>query len=125
MCSSARPAPTRPSHRLFRLASSLASASMIAACAPTVVSVAGDPPRLTVPSDAAEACALTTLEGEALADLSVAYRMRGVDVRECDGRRRLAVAAMIEEHRLEDAWKAEREARLRPWWKKLTPWRED
>jgi len=59
-----------------------------------------------------------------LAELELAYRARGVDIAECDGKRELAVKTSDEEHRLEDEQARQREERNRPFWKKLTPWRE-
>lgn len=126
MSSTQRPARTRPSRRAFLIPSLLASALMIANCAvrSSVVTIAA-PPRLAVPSLAAETCHLSTLAGEELADLAIAYRSRGLDVRECEGKRALAVQTIETEHRLEDEQIAAREERNRPMWKRLTPWRED
>lgn len=133
MPSRSNPAPIRRSPRLFLLASLLASASMTASCAslaglfagrpPANQVVSAAPPRLEVPADARQRCNLS-ITGPTIADLAVAYRMRGVDVAECDGRRELAVRTIDEEHRLEEAHAAAREERNRPFWKKLTPWRE-
>lgn len=74
---------------------------------------------------ATEPCLLSTLQGNESADLAVAYRMRGIDVRECEGKRSLAVQTHTREHELEDAQIAAREERNRPLWKRLTPWREE
>lgn len=60
------------------------------------------PPRLTVPTYAQEPCAVTVATGDAIGDLEMAYRNRGADVRECDGKRQLAIQTHTEEHRLED-----------------------
>lgn len=78
-----------------------------------------------MPAETREPCALTVMANPILADLEAAYHLRGVDVRECDGKRGLAVATHDEEHRLEAAHVAAREERNRSFWKRVTPWRED
>ena len=80
-----------------------------------------------MPAEAAEACRLYQLAAEpppTPADLEVGYRMRGADVLECNGKRRLAVQTQEAEHRLEDEQLRRRAERARPWWKRVTPWRE-
>lgn len=127
MRSKPEPAPTRKPAGRFLLASLLAFGLTTPACAPmrsSVVTVA-PPPRLDPPPLAREPCRLSTLQGSEVGDLGVAYRERGVDVRECEGKRALAVQTLDTEHRLEDDQVKAREERARPLWKKLTPWRED
>jgi hypothetical protein len=46
-----------------------------------------------------------------LADLEARDRARGLDVKECDAKRALAVLVHDEEHRLEDAQRASRAQR--------------
>lgn len=126
MRSSLKPAGIRQRRRAFLLASLLVSGSMIGACASpasSVVTVA-PPPRLQTPAWAREPCNLSTLQGSDVADLAVAYRARGVDVRECEGKRALAVQTSDTEHRLEDQQAAARAERALPWWRKLNPWRK-
>lgn len=126
MRSRPKPAPTPQSRRASLLVSSLAFMLMTSACArpaSSVVTIA-PAPRLEVPPAAREKCPLSILAGDLVADLAVAYRERGVDLKECEGRRALAVQTIDEEHRLEDLHAAAREERNRSWWQRLTPWRE-
>lgn len=56
-----------------------------------------------------------------MGDLAIAYRQRGLDVSECEGRRALAVQTLETEHRLEDEQIAAR-AKRNSWscrWLKL------
>lgn len=98
---------------------------MLAGRPPPRQVVSAAPPRLEVPQNAREPCTATRLEGVTIGDLAIAYRSRGVDIRECEGKRALSVATIDEEHRLEDLHAEARADRNRAWWKKLTPWRED
>lgn len=54
---------------------------------------------------------MTATPVNSLADLETRDRNRGVDVRECDAKRALAVQVHDEEHRLEDAHAAARAKR--------------
>lgn len=128
MLSRSGPGPIRPSSRraACRLASLIACALTISSCAAGASSVDREAtaPRLAMPPQARQACSLSTLEGEAWADAAVLARMRGADVLECDGRRRLAVDTHDEEHRLEAEHEAMRWERNRSLWQRITPWRE-
>lgn len=64
-----------------------------------------------MPAFVVEPCAITVAQGDDLAGLETGYRSRGVDVRECDAKRALAVEVHAEEHRLEDAHSAARAKR--------------
>ena len=77
-----------------------------------------------MPEHAKTPCTLSLFEGDAIANLLAAYRLRGVDLLECDGRRALAVATHEREHELEDEQRRQREARSRSWLQRLTPWTE-
>lgn len=129
MLSRSAPAPTRPfwPRLACPLMSSLVCAIMTASCANGVQSSVdreAPPPQLSTPARALEPCGLSVLEGDGLADLAAAYRMRGVDVVECDGKRALAVQTHAEEHRLEALHAQERVDRNRTLWQRVTPWRE-
>jgi len=72
------------------------------------------PPRLQMPSAAAEPCSLYRMpEQPTLADLEIALAARGAALVECDGRRRLAVETARAEHDLQDQWRTSPPARKR------------
>ena len=127
MRSRLKAAPTSTPRLGFLILCSIASALAIASCATPASNVdrEADEPSLEVPSRAREACTVTTTPVELLADLETRDRLRGIDVRECDGKRALAVQTIDEEHRLEAEHRRLREARNRTWLERLTPWRED
>ena len=78
----------------------------LAGCA-TTAPPAVAPPRLQMPSAAAEPCHLHRLPDQpTLADLEIALAARGAALVECDGRRRLAVDTAQAEHALQDQWLA-------------------
>jgi hypothetical protein len=73
---------------------------------------------------AAEPCSLSTLQGDQVGDLAIGYRARGLDVRECEGKRRLAAQTLDAEHALEDEQVAARAERNRSFWSRLMFWRK-
>jgi hypothetical protein len=80
------------------------------------------PPRLTLPEVARQPCALHLLPAAAtLGDLEAAYAIRGAQIAECDGRRQLAVETLEAERALGDRLQAAREARARPWYRRVLP----
>lgn len=76
------------------------------------------PPQIEPAAEAAEACKLYVLPPDATpVDLEIGYMTRGVQLMDCDGRRRLALQGHRREHELEAEWLRQREARgRRPWW---------
>lgn len=83
----------------------IACGLMTANCAgsPPISTVA--PPRLVLSEAATRPCALATLpETPSLADLEVAYLLRGAQIVACDGARRLAVEALTAERLMQDRW---------------------
>lgn len=107
------PKPTQTRRPARRLMLALLSVSTLAtaSCAGRAPSPVADAPRLELPGYATEKCKASTFNGSTLADLEVAYRQRGVDIAECDGRRALAVLVHDEEHRLEELHADARKAR--------------
>jgi len=80
------------------------------------------PPRLTLPETARAACDLHRLsENPTQGDLEAAYLIRGAQIAECEGRRRLAVETYDAEQALIDRHREAREDRARPWWARLRP----
>lgn len=127
MRSRLKAAPTSARRPAFLILSSLALTLATASCATPASNVdrEADEPSLEVPARAREACTVTATPVELLSDLETRDRNRGIDVRECDGKRALAVQTIDEEHRLEAEHRRLREARNRTWFERLTPWRED
>lgn len=71
-------------------------------CAGNPAPPVAEGPRLAQSDWAREPCKITAGDPETLADLEARDRARGLDVRECDSKRALAVLTSDEEHRLED-----------------------
>lgn len=75
------------------------------------------PAQLKTPEAAASPCFLDRLaDRPTQADFEISYRMRGVNLAECDGKRQLAVDTLEAEHRLLAQQEAIRAWRSRPWW---------
>lgn len=127
MRSSSRPAPTSTPRPAFLILFSIASALATASCVTPASNVDRDaePPTLELPARTREACTVTATPVELLSDLETRDRNRGIDVRECDGKRALAVATKDEEDRLRAEFYRQREARNRTLLERLTPWAED
>lgn len=80
---------------------------------------------METPAEAKRPCDLYRLPAAPVqSDLDGGYGTRGAQILVCDGRRDLAVQAQVLEHQLIDQWMALRAERSRPFWMKLTPWRE-
>jgi hypothetical protein len=78
-----------------------------------------------LPAEAAKPCDVYRLPPEPVqADLEGGYTIRGAQILGCDGKRDLGAQALALEHQLIDQWMALRAERNRPFWMKLTPWRE-
>lgn len=108
-----------PLNPLMRLAP-LVFALMTASC---VVSPAFEvaPPRLSLPTAAAEPCAIQLLpESATLADLETGYAARGTQIAACDAARRLAVETLLAERALQDRWRKE-QAEPRRWMTRQIP----
>lgn len=113
----------RPSH--FRPIALIACALMTASCAGFAPPLPAAPPQLQTPPAAAAPCPIYLLPDlPTQADLEVGYATRGAQLVGCDGLRDLAWQTHEAEHALERRWAQDREARERPAWKRLTPWRE-
>ena len=96
----------------------LAFVLLTSSCASAPPLEGARPPRLQMPSLAAEPCAVYLLPDLAnIADLEVGYETRGAQVKACDAWRALAVETFEAEHRIQEDWLAQREARNRPWWR--------
>lgn len=127
MRSSSRPAPTSTPRRAFLTLFAIASALATSSCVTPASNVDRDaePPTLEIPERARQTCRVTATPVETLADLEARDRWRGIEVRECDGMRALAVATKDEEARLRAEFYRQREARNRSLLERLTPWAED
>ena len=84
------------------------------------------PPRLTLPETVRTACDLHRLPADptqalTVGDLEATYLIRGAQIAECEGRRRLAVETWDAERALIDRHRQAREDRARPWWARLRP----
>lgn len=97
----------------------LACSAPIGGCATRLPpSMAADPPQLQTPAEAARPCSLAQLSSDATeSDLDQAYTLRGIQLVECEARRRLAADTHHAEHDLEAQWLDQRADRARPWWK--------
>lgn len=127
MLSTSKPARIPMVIRRCRQAPWIAFVLLMTACAagPSNVPTEAPPVRLAIPQFVREPCKVTTVLNPTVSGLEVRDRARGIDVRECDGKRALAVQALDLEHALEDQQRAARDERNRPWWQRLTPWREE
>lgn len=92
---------------------------MTASCATQrLISTAAPPPQIETPAEVRRACSLYVLPTHAsLMDLELGYATRGAQLVACDAARGAAVAIHDAEHALEARQAADREKRLRPWWK--------
>lgn len=109
--------------RLSLLILLLASAPLMSSCAAlgwgrVVEQTTAAPPRLEMPAVAREECPITVVgPNPSLAQLAAGYNIRGVEVLDCNSRRRLAVDVHDEEHRLEDRHAEIRADRNCPWYR--------
>lgn len=73
-----------------------------------------EPPRLILPVSVTTPCVLERLpESPTLADLEVAYMVRGERLVACENARASAVATLMTERALQDRWRGEADARRR------------
>lgn len=108
--------------RRWTLIALLACAPLIVSCAGSPRTLAAAPPQLTLPETARTACDLHRLsENPTQGDLEAAYLIRGAQIAECEGRRRLAVETWDAERALGERHRQAREDRARPWWARLRP----